>query len=167
MKIFAMYNATMNGVKEPVAPIASSQRIYFDNAATTALDKEVLDAMLPYMTEHFGNPSSIYSYGRETRLAIENARKSVARNLGVKPGSIFFTSGGTESIALAIQGAVAALDGAATLIVSAIEHDAATKAAACSCTDAGVPESASACSTTNPVCRCPAMNAGCAITRAR
>src|SRR4051812_3494623 len=72
-------------------------RIYFDNAATTALDKEVLEAMLPYMTEHFGNPSSIYSYGRETRLAIENARKSVAKILGVKPGSIFFTSGGTES----------------------------------------------------------------------
>ena len=48
--------------------------------------------MLPYMTEHFGNPSSIYSYGRETRMAIENARKSVAKILGVKPGSIFFTS---------------------------------------------------------------------------
>lgn len=55
------------------------ERIYFDNAATTALDKEVLDAMLPYMTTQFGNPSSIYSYGRESRLAIESARKSVAK----------------------------------------------------------------------------------------
>ena len=56
-------------------------RIYFDNAATTSLDKEVLDAMLPYMTTHFGNPSSIYSYGRESRMAIETARKTVAKIL--------------------------------------------------------------------------------------
>jgi cysteine desulfurase len=54
-------------------------RIYFDNAATTALDKEVLDAMLPYMTEKFGNPSSIYSYGRESRLAVENARNQLLK----------------------------------------------------------------------------------------
>ncbi|WP_262919272.1 aminotransferase class V-fold PLP-dependent enzyme [Niabella hibiscisoli] len=65
------------------------ERIYLDNAATTSLDKEVLDAMLPYMTTHFGNPSSIYSYGRETRLAVENARKTVARLLGAHPGEIF------------------------------------------------------------------------------
>src|SRR5690606_2552882 len=81
-------------------------RIYFDNAATTALDKEVLDAMLPYMTTHFGNPSSIYSYGRESRLAIENARKTVARILNANPGEIFFTSGGTESNNTAICAAV-------------------------------------------------------------
>ena len=65
-------------------------RIYFDNAATTAMDKEVVEAMLPYMTNHFGNPSSIYSFGRETRMAIEHSRKTVAKLLGVKPGSIFF-----------------------------------------------------------------------------
>ncbi len=99
------------------------QRIYFDNAATTALDKEVLDAMLPYMTEHFGNPSSIYSYGRETRLAIENARKSVAKILGVKPGSIFFTSGGTESNNTAISASIRDL-GCNHIITSAIEHHA-------------------------------------------
>ena len=64
-------------------------RIYLDNAATTPMSPEVLDAMLPYMSTHFGNPSSIYSYGRETRLAIENSRKSVAKILGVKPGTIF------------------------------------------------------------------------------
>src|SRR5678816_3669976 len=81
-------------------------RIYFDNAATTALDKEVVEAMLPYLTDHFGNPSSIYSYGRETRLAIENARKSVAKILGVRPGSIFFTSGGTESNNTAISASI-------------------------------------------------------------
>ena len=56
------------------------QRIYLDNAATTSLSPEVLEAMMPYLTEKFGNPSSIYSYGRETRLAIEQARKSVAKN---------------------------------------------------------------------------------------
>ena len=72
-------------------------RIYFDNAATTPLAKEVLDTMLPYMTTHFGNPSSIYSYGRESRLAIETARKTVAKLLNAHPGEIFFTSGGTES----------------------------------------------------------------------
>jgi len=99
------------------------QRIYFDNAATTALDKEVLDAMLPYMTEHFGNPSSIYSYGRETRLAIENARKSVARILGVKPGAIFFTSGGTESNNTAIAASIRDL-GCNHIITSPIEHHA-------------------------------------------
>src|SRR5688572_3320402 len=98
-------------------------RIYFDNAATTALDREVLDAMLPYMTEHFGNPSSIYSYGRETRLAIENARKLVARILGVKPGSIFFTSGGTESNNTAIAASVRDL-GCTHIISSPIEHHA-------------------------------------------
>ncbi len=52
-----------------------ADKIYFDNAATTALDKEVLDAMMPYLTEKFGNPSSIYSYGRESKIAIETARK--------------------------------------------------------------------------------------------
>jgi cysteine desulfurase len=99
------------------------QRIYFDNAATTALDREVLDAMLPYMTDHFGNPSSIYSYGRETRLAIENARKSVARILGVRPASIFFTSGGTESNNTAIAASIRDL-GCDHIITSPIEHHA-------------------------------------------
>src|SRR4051812_40227304 len=82
------------------------ERIYFDNAATTSLDKEVLEVMLPYMTTHFGNPSSIYSYGRETRLAIETARKTVARLLNANPGEIFFTSGGTESNNTAILSAI-------------------------------------------------------------
>ena len=99
------------------------QRIYFDNAATTRLDPEVLEAMLPYMNEYFGNPSSIYSYGRETRLAIENARKSVAKILGVRPGSIFFTSGGTESNNTAISASIRDL-GCTHIITSPIEHHA-------------------------------------------
>jgi cysteine desulfurase len=98
-------------------------RIYFDNAATTSLDKEVLDAMLPYMTTHFGNPSSIYSYGRESRLAIENARKSVAKLLNAHPGEIFFTSGGTESNNTAILSAIRDL-GCRHIISSPIEHHA-------------------------------------------
>ena len=98
-------------------------RIYFDNAATTALDKEVLDAMLPYMTSHFGNPSSIYSYGRESRLAIESARKTVAKLLNAHPGEIFFTSGGTESNNTAILSAIRDL-GCKHIISSPIEHHA-------------------------------------------
>ena len=98
-------------------------RIYFDNAATTALDKEVLDAMLPFMTTNFGNPSSIYSYGRESRLAIENSRKSVARILNANPGEIFFTSGGTESNNTAICAAIRDLN-CKHIISSPIEHHA-------------------------------------------
>jgi cysteine desulfurase len=98
-------------------------RIYFDNAATTALDKEVLDAMLPYMTTHFGNPSSIYSYGRESRLAIESARKTVARIVNANPGEIFFTSGGTESDNMAIFSAIYDL-GCRHIITSPVEHHA-------------------------------------------
>ncbi len=98
-------------------------RIYLDNAATTALDPEVLESMLPYMTTHFGNPSSIYSYGRQTRMAIENARKSVARYLGARTGEIFFTSGGTESNNTAITTAIRDL-GCRHIITSPIEHHA-------------------------------------------
>ena len=98
-------------------------RIYFDNAATTALDQEVLDTMLPYMTSHFGNPSSIYSYGRESRLAIESARKTVAKLLNAHPGEIFFTSGGTESNNTAILSAIRDL-GCKHIISSPIEHHA-------------------------------------------
>ena len=98
-------------------------RIYFDNAATTALDPEVLEAMLPYMTTHFGNPSSIYSYGRESRLGIETARKTVARLLNAHPGEIFFTSGGTESNNTAILSAIRDL-GCTHIITSPIEHHA-------------------------------------------
>ncbi|MBC7888001.1 MAG: cysteine desulfurase [Ferruginibacter sp.] len=98
-------------------------RIYFDNAATTSLDPQVLEAMMPYLTEKFGNPSSIYSYGRETRMAIEQARKSVAKILNAHPAEIFFTSGGTEGDNTAILSAVRDL-GCKHIITSSIEHHA-------------------------------------------
>src|SRR4051812_5324021 len=112
-----------NSELSPSLKGAGELRIYLDNAATTPLDKEVLAAMLPYMTEHFGNPSSIYSYGRETRLAIESARKTVAKILGCKPGEIFFTSGGTESNNTAIATSIRDL-GCTHIITSPIEHHA-------------------------------------------
>jgi cysteine desulfurase len=79
--------------------------------------------MLPYMTTHFGNPSSIYSYGRETKMAIEQARKTVAKILNAHPAEIFFTSGGTESSNTAITAAVRDL-GCKHIITSSIEHHA-------------------------------------------
>jgi len=98
-------------------------RIYFDNAATTPLDPQVLEAMMPYLTEKFGNPSSIYSYGRECRLAVETARKSVAKILNAHPAEIFFTSGGTESSNTAITASVRDL-GCKHIISSPLEHHA-------------------------------------------
>jgi cysteine desulfurase len=99
------------------------ERIYFDNAATTAIDPVVLEAMMPYLTEKFGNPSSIYSYGRESRLAIESGRKFVAKTLNAHPAEIFFTSGGTESSNTAISAAVRDL-GCTHIITSRLEHHA-------------------------------------------
>ena len=98
-------------------------RIYFDNAATTALDPQVLETMMPYLTEKFGNPSSIYSYGRESRMAIETARKTVAKILNAHPAEIFFTSGGTESSNTVISSAVRDL-GCKHIITTKIEHHA-------------------------------------------
>jgi cysteine desulfurase len=100
-----------------------SNRIYFDNAATTCLDSQVLEAMMPYLTSCYGNPSSIYSYGRESRLAIENARKTVAKILHAHPAEIFFTSGGTESSNTSITASVRDL-GCKHIITSPTEHHA-------------------------------------------
>ncbi|GAO43040.1 cysteine desulfurase family protein [Flavihumibacter petaseus] len=97
--------------------------IYLDNAATTRLDGEVLEAMLPYMVEHYGNPSSTHKGGRHSKIAIETARKTVAQLLGAKPDSIYFTSGGTESNNTAIGAAIRDL-GCNYIITSAIEHHA-------------------------------------------
>ena len=99
------------------------ERVYFDNAATTSLDPKVLETMMPYLTEKFGNPSSIYSYGRESRMAIEQSRKSVAIHLGAKPAEIFFTSGGTESSNTILNAAIVDL-GCTHIISSPIEHHA-------------------------------------------
>lgn len=99
------------------------QRIYLDNAATTQLDTEVLEAMMPYFSTHYGNPSSIHSYGREARIAIEKSRKEIANMLGARPGEVFFTSCGTESTNTILQAATRDL-GCRHIITSPIEHHA-------------------------------------------
>jgi cysteine desulfurase len=103
----------------------SEERIYFDYAATTPLDPRVLEAMLPYMTEHFGNPNSIHSFGREARRAIDEAREKIAQLLNCQPGEIVFTSGGTESDNLALRSVAEAYRHKGNHIVTtAIEHHA-------------------------------------------
>lgn len=81
-----------------------SRFVYADNAATTKVSKPVLDAMLPYFSEHYGNPSSIYSIGRDAHEAVDEARKQVALALGAEPQEIFFTGGGSEADNWAIRG---------------------------------------------------------------
>jgi cysteine desulfurase len=99
------------------------QIIYFDNAATTPLDKEVLDSMIPHLTENFGNASSIHSIGRKAKSAIEMARKKVATLLNTSPAEIFFTSGGTEADNAILKGAIVSR-GIKTVITSKVEHHA-------------------------------------------
>jgi cysteine desulfurase len=98
-------------------------KVYFDNAATTKLDPEVLDVMLPVLTEQFGNPSSIHGFGRSSRSAIERARKTIAGLLHAAPAEIFFTSGGTEADNTAICSSVQTF-GIKHVITSRIEHHA-------------------------------------------
>jgi len=98
-------------------------RVYFDNAATTPVAPEVIAEMLPYLHTHFGNPSSIHMHGRETRTAIEKARKKVAQLLNTSPSEIFFTSGGTEADNFAIASAIETF-GLQHAITSPLEHHA-------------------------------------------
>ena len=98
-------------------------QVYLDNAATTPLDKEVFEAMAPYMLEHFGNPSSIHTHGRQVRAAIERARKTIANLLNTSPAEIFFTSGGTEADNAAIFSTVRSL-GIKHAVSSPLEHHA-------------------------------------------
>lgn len=99
--------------------------VYFDHAATTPVRAEVLEAMLPYFTQKFGNPSSIYSMGRESKKAIEEAREKVAVALGAQPREIFFTGSGTEADNWAVKGvAYANRQKGNHIITSAIEHHA-------------------------------------------
>ena len=97
--------------------------IYFDNAATTPLDSEVLDTMLPFMRDHFGNPSSIHGHGRQVRAAVENARKTIAHLINASPAEIVFTSCGTEADNYAAFGSVRTL-GLKHAITSPLEHHA-------------------------------------------
>jgi len=97
--------------------------IYLDNAATTPLDPQVLEAMLPFFNAQFGNPSSTHSVGREAKAAVEMARKKLAQLLNCKTNELYFTSGGTESDNFALQGAVRDLE-ITRIITSPIEHHA-------------------------------------------
>ena len=100
-------------------------RIYLDNAATTAVSPEVLEAMLPYFTQCFGNPSSIHSTGRDARRVVDAARKQVAAAIGAQPQEIYFTAGGSESDNWAIKGTAFAKKSRGNhIITSAIEHHA-------------------------------------------
>src|SRR6185436_12768493 len=99
------------------------QRIYLDHSATTPLDGRVLDAMLPFLNERFGNASSVHSFGQEARAAVDKARRQVASLIKARANEIVFTSGGTESNNLAIRGLCEAHQGQGKhIIVSAIEH---------------------------------------------
>jgi len=102
------------------------QSIYLDHAATTPLDERVLEAMLPYLTGTFGNPSSVHQFGRQARTALEGARSSVARAIGANAGEVFFTSGGTESDNLALRGMGLAgrAAGKDHLLTTVVEHHA-------------------------------------------
>jgi cysteine desulfurase len=98
-------------------------KVYFDNAATTAMDDRVIDVMLPFMRSHYGNPSSVHSHGREVRTAIEKSRKKVAELLNASPSEIFFTSGGTEADNTALVCGIES-HGITHAITSPIEHHA-------------------------------------------
>ncbi|HEY8559855.1 MAG TPA: cysteine desulfurase NifS [Pyrinomonadaceae bacterium] len=101
------------------------RRVYLDNSATTPIDREVFEAMVPFLTEKFGNASSIHFFGQEARAAIDRARHQVAELIDARPNEIVFTSGGTESNNLAVRGFVEANDKYGRhIITSEIEHSA-------------------------------------------
>jgi cysteine desulfurase len=102
--------------------------VYLDNAATTAVAPEVVEAMIPVLRDSFGNPSSSHAAGRRSRVLIEQSRRSVAKHLNCQPSCIYFTSGGTEADNLALRGAVRDL-GCTRIITSEAEHSAVIKTA--------------------------------------
>ncbi len=110
----------------------TSRRVYFDNSATTRIAPEVLDAMMPFLKEEYGNPSSIHYLGDQAAKAVRTARKQVADSLGCYPSEITFTSGGTESDNLALLGVMDACkekdSGRDRIITTAIEHEAVLEA---------------------------------------
>lgn len=111
-----------------INPMPDIRKVYLDHSATTPVDRRVLDAMLPYLTEKFGNPSSVHFFGQEARAAVDRARREVAALVGARANEIVFTSGGTEANNLAIKGICDAVTGQADssnrrhVITSAIEH---------------------------------------------
>ncbi|MCZ7546208.1 MAG: cysteine desulfurase [Anaerolineae bacterium] len=106
----------------------NGQSIYMDYAATTPVDPRVVEAMMPYFTERFGNPSSIHTFGREASRAVQAARETVAGILNCKPGEIVFTSCGTESDNLALRGATLE-NGRRHIVTSPVEHHAVSRTA--------------------------------------
>ncbi len=110
---------------EGVGVTVENLKIYMDNSSTTPVRKEVFESMILYMTEYFGNPSSIYDLGKTSKHAIENARKKIAKAIGAEENEIYFTSGGTESDNWAIKGiAFANRNKGKHIITSSIEHHA-------------------------------------------
>jgi len=99
------------------------RKVYLDNAATTQIRQEVIEKMQEALTQYYGNPSSVHSYGRTSKTAIEKARKTIAKTLNAQPSEIIFTSGGTEADNMIIRSAIRDL-GVRTLITSKIEHHA-------------------------------------------
>jgi cysteine desulfurase len=102
----------------------SGSLTYLDNNATTRLDPRVLETMLPFLTEHWGNPSSLHGAGRPVAKAVSAARRKVADCLRVLPGEVVFTGGGTEADNLALRGAILAMPAPRQLITTAVEHPA-------------------------------------------
>lgn len=101
------------------------ENVYFDNSATTALDEKVLEKMIPYLTKQYGNASSIYKLGRESKKAVEESREKVAEILNCEPNEIYFTSGGSESDNTAIRGIAYSYKNKGNhIITSKIEHPA-------------------------------------------
>src|SRR5436190_15562165 len=120
---FCPHGAPGVKVRAPMARLT-----YLDHAATTPLDERVLEAMLPYLRERWGNPSSLYSHGRVARRALDESRDTVAQVLRCRPSEVLFTSGGTESDNLALKGVAAARrqDGD-HIVTTRIEHHAALR----------------------------------------
>jgi cysteine desulfurase len=114
---------------EGVGVTVENMTIYMDNSVTTPVRKEVVEDMILYLTENFGNPSSIHDLGKTSKRAIENARKRVARTIGSEEYEVYFTSGGTESNNWAIKGiAFANRNKGKHIITSSIEHHSALHA---------------------------------------
>jgi cysteine desulfurase len=110
----------------------NEQNIYLDYAATTPVDPRVLEAMLPYFSEHFGNPSSVHRYGQQAEAALEEARELIAQGLNCLPREVIFTSCGSESDNLALRGAAFAARrdrNADHLLISPVEHHAVSRTA--------------------------------------
>src|SRR5580765_1709289 len=136
----SIVNSTIGGVSQPTRSLSGRldepperargvqsrpMAIYFDHAATTPLRREALDAMLPFLTDQFGNPSSAHSFGRKTRAALDEAHERVAARLHAEPREIIFTSGGTEANNLALKGAAwAGKARGHRIVTSAVEHHA-------------------------------------------